>query len=135
LGIVRMVGVSLWLVGNVFGPADEGAIENQNLQPPGAQRTTGKTQQRLVDDSVAALGGEFTERLRRGVEYDFESTAYFRLILRLRERGYDRWRYLRRLAWIPGENDIDAVNLPERFFGLYGLVRAGRLTRKAVTSS
>ena len=47
-----------------------------------------------ADPQVPVLGGEFAERLARGAVYDFESTEYFRLILKLRERRGDRWRYL-----------------------------------------
>jgi hypothetical protein len=71
-----------------------------------------------------------TSRARRG--YDFESTEYFRLILKLRERRGDRWRYLWRLVWTPGAGDIAAVRLPEALFPLYRIVRIGRLMRKVI---
>jgi hypothetical protein len=81
---------------------------------------------------VPALGAEFAERLARGATYDFESTEYFRLILKLRERRVDRFRYLWRLATTPGVGDVAAVRLPEALFPLYRVVRIGRLMRKAV---
>jgi hypothetical protein len=79
---------------------------------------------------VAALGSEFAERLARGTVYDFESTEYFRFILKLRERRCDRWRYLWRLVWTPGAGEIAVVPLPEALFPLYRIVRIGRLVRK-----
>jgi hypothetical protein len=85
-----------------------------------------------TDPQVPALGREFAERLTRGASYDFESTEYFRLILKLRERRGDRWRYLWRLFWTPGVGDIAAVRLPEALFPLYRIVRMGRLTRKLI---
>jgi len=76
------------------------------------------------------LGKTFAERLERAVPYDFESTEYFRWIRKLRERRSDRWRYLWRLVWTPGVGDLEAVQLPEKFFPLYRIVRSGRLMRK-----
>ncbi len=64
-----------------------------------------------ADPRVPALGSEFAERLARGATYDFESTEYFRLILKLRERRGDRWRYLWRLVWTPGAGDVAAVQI------------------------
>jgi hypothetical protein len=116
LGIARILGVSFWLVKNLLhaelpGPAEEMIA---------------------TDPQVPALGREFAERLTRGASYDFESTEYFRLILKLRERRGDRWRYLWRLFWTPGVGDIAAVRLPEALFPLYRIVRMGRLTRKLI---
>jgi len=83
-----------------------------------------------ADPQVPALGSEFAERLARGAVYDFESTEYFRLILKLRERRGDSWRYLWRLVWTPGAGDVAALRLPEALFPLYRIVRIGRLIRK-----
>ena len=83
-----------------------------------------------ADSRVAALGSEFAKRLARGANYDFESTEYFLLIMKLRERRGARWRYLWRLAWTPGAGDIAAVRLPEALFPLYRIVRMGRLVGK-----
>jgi hypothetical protein len=85
-----------------------------------------------ADPRVPALGSEFAERLARGATYNFESTEYFRLILKLRERRGDRLRYLWRLIWTPGAGEIAAVRLPEALFPLYRIVRIGRLMRKLV---
>jgi hypothetical protein len=85
-----------------------------------------------ADPRAAALGGEFAERLACGTSYDFESTEYFRLIMKLRERRGDRWRYLRRLVWTPSAGDVAALRLPETLFPLYRIMRMGRLMRKLV---
>jgi hypothetical protein len=77
------------------------------------------------------LGEEFAGRIQRNATYDFESSEYFSLIARLRENRPDRWRYIWRLLWTPGEGEIAAVRLPEPLFPLYRLVRLGRLLRKA----
>jgi hypothetical protein len=116
LGITRILGVSFWLAENLLGaplpqPA-QGAI--------------------AADPEVPALGREFAARLARGATYNFESSEYFRLILKLRERRRDRWRYLWRLVWTPGAGDVAAVRLPESLFPLYRVVRVLRLMRKLV---
>lgn len=114
LGIVRILGVSFWLVRNVL----------QTALPKAAEEMI------AADPRVPVLGRQVRERLARGAAYDFESTEYFRLVLSLRERRRDGWRYLWRLVWTPGAGDVAAVRLPEALFGLYRVVRALRLLRK-----
>jgi hypothetical protein len=114
LGIARLLGVSFWLAKNVLHrdlPATADALVSN-------------------DPQVALLGREFAQRLARAQAYDFESTEYFRLIARLRERQADRWRYLWRLVWTPGAGDIAAARLPQPLFPLYRVVRTARLLRK-----
>jgi hypothetical protein len=86
LGIVRILGVSFWLVKNVLRAGIPNSAEEMIA----------------ADPRVPALGSKFAGRLARGATYDFESTEYFRLILKLRERPGDRLRYLWRLVWTPG---------------------------------
>jgi hypothetical protein len=116
LGIARILGVSFWLVKNVLGSPIPKCAEELLA----------------ADAQVQVLGEEFAARLARGATYDFESSEYFRLILRLRERRRDRWRYLWRLALTPGAGDIATVRLPELLFPLYRVVRLARLVRKLV---
>lgn len=113
-GIARILGVSFWLARNV--------LHAQIPQPAEAMIAS--------DKSVPKLGKEFAERLARRATYDFESTDYFRLILKLRERRRDRWRYLWRLFWTPSVGDVAAISLPEALFPLYRIVRMGRLLRR-----
>ena len=114
LGIVRMMGVSFWLAEHLLGA----------VIPQVAQQVV------TSDPEVPVLGREFAARLATSATYDFDSSEYFRLILRLRERRADRRRYLWRLVWTPGAGDLAAVRLPERFFPLYRGVRLVRLVRK-----
>ena len=116
LGIARILGVSFWLVKNLLR----------------AEIPTPAEEMIRADPRVLALGSEFAVRLARGATYDFESTEYFRLFLKLRERRGDRWRYLWRLVWTPGAGEIALVRLPEALFPLYRIVRIGRLMRKLV---
>jgi hypothetical protein len=114
IGVVRMVAVSFFLVRTLLG-----------ISMPGPA-------QEIVDGDprVRDLGEQFAARLARSAVYDFESTEYFRWVLKLRERRRDRVRYLWRLTWTPGEGDMAAVQLPEGLFPLYRVVRAVRLMRK-----
>jgi len=116
LGITRILGMSFWLVKSVL----------ESPIPKCAEELI------AADAQVPVLGEEFAARLARGAMYDFESSEYFRLILRLRERRRDRWRYLWRLALTPGAGDIAAVHLPEPLFPLYRVVRLARLVRRVV---
>jgi hypothetical protein len=114
LGILRIMGVSFWLANHLLGAEI----------PQSAQQVI------LGDPRVPALGQEFAARLARSATYGLDSSDYFRLILRLRERPGDRWRYLWRLLWAPGTGDLAAVQLPEPLFPLYRVVRLARLVRK-----
>jgi hypothetical protein len=114
LGIARILGVTFWLVKNVLHAGLPDAAEEM-----------------IASDAAASvLGQEFAARLRRAATYDFESTEYFRLILKLRERRGDRLRYFWRLFWTPGEGDLAALRLPEALFPLYRVVRMARLMGK-----
>ena len=115
LGILRILGVSFWLVKNVL---------RATLPQPAEELIS-------TDARLAILGREFAARLARGAAYDFESTEYFRLIWKLRERPTDRWKYLWRLASTPSAGDIAVMRLPEALFPLYRIVRFARLPRFA----
>lgn len=114
LGITRIFGISSWLVKNVI----HAELPRQ-------------TEEMIdLDPRVPVLGEDFAERIARSATYNFDSTEYFRLILKLRERRVDRWRYLWRLVWTPGVGDLATVELPEALFPLYRMVRIGRLIGK-----
>ena len=102
LGIARILGVSFWLVKNVL---------RAEIPKPAEEMIA-------ADPRVPALGSEFAERLARGATYNFESTEYFRLILKLRERRGDRLRYLWRLVWTPGAGDCGGAIAGSAFSSL-----------------
>jgi hypothetical protein len=117
IGVSRILGVTFWLVKNLL----------QADLPEAAEKMI------AADSSVPVLGQEFAARMARSATYDFASTQYFRLILKLRERRSDRLRYLWRLLCTPGESDIAVLRLPEALFPLYRVVRMARLMQKILS--
>jgi predicted nucleotidyltransferase len=65
-------------------------------------------------------------------ELDPESIAYFRLMMKLRERRRDRFSFWWRLLFTPGAGEWSAVRLPGPLFPLYRVVRAVRLAGRLV---
>jgi hypothetical protein len=116
LGIARILGMSFWLAEELAGATLDSAALDLIARDP----------------EVPSLGQLYATRMARAATYDFESSDYFRQILKLRERRSDRWRYLWRLVWTPGPGEVAAVALPEILFPLYRAVRIGRLLRKLV---
>jgi len=119
LGIVRILGLSVWLAHHLLGAAIP------------------STAQEIIDGDpqIPRLGEECAARLARCASYGLESTEYFRQMRHLRERRSDRCRYLWRLVWTPGPGDVEAVALPEFLFRLYRGVRIGRIVQKLVRSN
>lgn len=116
LGIVRMVRVTMLLANRLLG----------TTIPQAAQAN-------LPEDSEApALVEEIQSHIASEAEYNVESLAYFRLMMRLRERRADRRRFLQRLALTPGPSEWQAVRLPAALFPLYRLVRLSRLAARFV---
>src|ERR1700687_2422296 len=70
LGIVRILGVSFWLVKSLL---------RAEIPKPAEEMIA-------ADPRAPALGRKFAARLARGATYNFESTEYFRLIVESRER-------------------------------------------------
>lgn len=114
LGILRILGVNFWLIKNLL----------REEIPTWAEETIAS------DRSGPTLGQEFAERLAASATYNFESTEYFRRILKLRERPADQAKYLWRLLSTPGQSDLAAVKLPEAMFPLYKIVRLARLLKR-----
>jgi hypothetical protein len=85
-----------------------------------------------ADRDAQALADEIGLSLARGVSYDVESISYFRLMMRLRERSADRWRFLTRLTFTPGPGEWEAVRLPKILFPIYRGVRLARLAGRLV---
>jgi hypothetical protein len=94
----------------------------------------GEIQAVIVEDSTArVIADEIATMLGAGVSYSVEQVSYFRLMMRLRERRVDRWRFLGRLTFTPGLGEWEVVRLPRVLFPFYRVVRlarlAGRLAR------
>lgn len=116
LGIVRLLRVTLLLAERVL---------NTPI-PPAAEDI-------LADDSGAtALAAEIEPHVFREDTFDVESLAYFRLMLRLREKRVDQARFLTRLLLTPGPGEWEIVQLPRVLSPLYRAVRLGRLAARLV---
>jgi hypothetical protein len=113
-GIVRILGVTFWLIKNLL----------REEIPAWAEGTIAS------DPRVPTLAQAFADRLAASATYNFESTEYFHLILKLRERPADQAKYLWRLLSTPGQADLAAVNLPESMFPLYRIARPVRLLKR-----
>jgi hypothetical protein len=84
------------------------------------------------DSAVSALADEIIGYVVSEADYNVESLAYFRLMMRLRERAIDRQRFLRRLIFTPGPSEWQTVRLPRPLYPLYRLVRLSRLAARLV---
>jgi hypothetical protein len=94
-------------------------------------------QERLSEDPAALpvvndLVNEIQTHVAREMAYNVESLAYFRLMMRLRERAADRRRFVQRLVLTPGPGEWQVVRLPSLLFPLYRLVRISRLAARLV---
>lgn len=89
---------------------------------------------RKISEDAAALeiAPEIQTYIASDAACDVESFAYFRLMMRLRERRTDRSRFLTRLIFTPGPGEWQAVRLPEPLFPLYRLVRLSRIAARVV---
>jgi hypothetical protein len=116
MGIVRVLRVTLLLAQNLLGS-------------PFPASAAG-----YVPEDVAAesLAKEIEGYIASGKAYDVESVAYFKLMLRLRERRVDRMRFVTRLAFTPGPGEWAVAPLPRAFFPLYRIVRVIRLAARMV---
>jgi hypothetical protein len=83
-----------------------------------------------ADREAAVLAKEIQGYVVSDSSYNAESTAYFRLMMRLRERRADRWRFAQRLVLTPGPGEWNALHLPRPLFPLYRLVRLSRLASR-----
>jgi len=116
LGIVRMLRVTLMLAQRLLGAPIPTAVDSC-----------------LPQDSVSV---ELAEEIERHVvdekTFNVESFAYFRLMLRLRERRIDRARFTSRMVLTPGPGEWAVVRLPRPLFPLYRLIRMTRLAARTV---
>ena len=116
LGIARILGVTIGLANRLLGAA----------VPSTAPKSLAS------DRATILLMEEIQARIVSESSSDVESFAYFRLMIRLRERLTDRIRFVQRLALTPGPGEWNAVRLPRPLFPLYRLVRLTRLAKRFV---
>ena len=91
----------------------------------------GAAQASLPDDlESAVLAAEIETHATSETTYNVESLAYFRLMIRLRERQTDRLRFLQRLVLTPGPGEWKSIRLPRPLFPLYRVVRLSRLAAR-----
>jgi len=118
LGIVRILRVTLLLAQRLLGAA----------LPASAAES-------LPEDSTAGtLAREVEGYISSEKIYDVESLAYFRLMLRLRERRIDQVRFVSRLILTPGPGEWEIVRLPKRLAPFYRVIRVARLAARTVGS-
>lgn len=115
LGIVRILRVTIL--------AAKGLL--QAAIPAEAERSL------PADREAASLAEEIQKHIVSDASYNTESTSYFRLMMRLRERRADRWKFAQRLVLTPGPGEWNAVQLPQQLFPLYRFVRLSRLASRA----
>ena len=120
LGIVRIVWVSMMLANRLLDAAIPQAAQESLSEDPAAIR--------VVND----LANEIQTHIASETAYNVESLAYFRLMMRLRERTADRRRFAQRLVLTPGPGEWQAVRFPAPLFPLYRLVRLSRLAARFV---
>jgi hypothetical protein len=81
---------------------------------------------------VLRLANTIEQQQRQAEQYNTESLAYFRLMMRLRERASDRRKFVWRLAATPGPGEWELIQLPNALFPLYRVVRICRLAGRAL---
>ncbi len=116
LGVVRILRVSMLLANRLLDAPIPAAALAALPEDPGA----------------AALAGEIQTYIVSQDAFSVESVAYFRLMMRLRERPADCRRFLQRLVFTPGPGEWQALRLPAPLFPLYRLVRLSRLTARFI---
>jgi Uncharacterised nucleotidyltransferase len=84
----------------------------------------------LADQRVRVLADEIAATMSRGVSDEEQQISYFRLMVRLRERRADQFRFLSRLTFTPGPGEWEVMRLPKGLFPLYRVVRLVRLAAR-----
>jgi hypothetical protein len=80
-----------------------------------------------IEPAARGFVEEIAGSVAAGVIYEEQKVAYFRLMMRLRERRADRVRFLARLTFTPGPGEWETVRLPRSLFPFYRVVRMVRL--------
>jgi hypothetical protein len=88
-----------------------------------------------ADRNITLLVNEAMRILRSSLEPSVEALAYFRFMMRLRERYSDRARFMWRLATTPTVSELLALPLPEALSPLYRPVRLFRIAKRLLRSA
>ena len=116
MGVVRILRVTLLLAQKLLGSALP-ASATDNLP-------AGLDAERLAEEVEGYISNEKT--------YHVESLAYFRVMLRLRERRIDHFRFISRFVFTPGPGEWAVMRLPKPLFPLYRALRITRLAGRMV---
>jgi hypothetical protein len=111
VGVVRIVSITFLLMNQFLGVAVPGALEAEMRR----------------DRAARELAEEIAASVVVGALREEDKISYFHLMMRVRERGIDHWRFVTRLAFTPGPGEWDVVKLPPVLAPLYRLVRLWRL--------
>jgi len=114
LGIQRIIAMNLSLAHDLLGSPLPEQIANWLEQDRGS----------------ATVKSEILQIIRRAEPVDTESPMYFHLMLGLRERRLDQFRFLWRLLWTPSLSEWSLVNLPQSLSWIYRGVRLLRLGKR-----
>jgi hypothetical protein len=114
LGIQRILGVTVLVAKGLLGSTISAGAEE--FVP--------------ADAEAASLAEEIRRQVIGDSSYNTESTAYFRFMMRLRERRGDRWKFVQRLLFTPGPGEWNVAKFPQPLFLLYRFVRLGRLASR-----
>lgn len=114
LGIERIVAVTFLLAHKLLGSPVPPAVQVR-LQ---------------TDSTVTSIADEILAIIAQAQAYNTESIPYFRLMMRLRERRQDQFRFLWRLVFTPTVGEWSVIQLPAPLFLLYKVVRMFRLIAK-----
>ena len=115
-GITRILQTTFILAGDLLGAALPQFARAKFSRDIHAQQ--------LAEEIKAYIGME--------KNYDVESFAYFRLMLRLRENPADKSKFITRLALTPGPNEWAVVRLPQLLSPFYRVIRISRLAARAI---
>jgi Uncharacterised nucleotidyltransferase len=116
VGIARIVVVTFLLAQKLLGaelPPEIGSLRNETTE---------------------ALANSILPTIVAEEEWDTESTRYFRLMTKLRERQRDRLSFWWRLLVTPGAGEWSTVRLPDPLFPLYRVVRFCRLAGRLIAA-
>lgn len=116
LGVARILRVTLLLAEQLLSFPIPAAAEENLPEDPAAMPLAREVEAYITSEAI----------------FDVESFAYFRLMLRMRERTSDRIRFVTRFVLTAGPGEWAAIRLPAALFPLYRIVRITRLGARVI---